>query len=80
MSSKRELEEQPFVPLLCVCIPALEPSTRVRVAMRGQPNPPEGRSVIRAQHICVTPTSSFTGAVGAISKIVASVKKNCCVS
>ena len=26
--------------------PALAPLTRVRVAMRGQPNPPEGRSVI----------------------------------
>ena len=52
--------------------PALGPSVRVRVAMRGHPNPPMGRSVSCAQHICVTRTSSFTGEVGAISEIVAS--------
>ena len=54
-------------------IPALVPLTRVRVATRGQPNPPEGRSVTWAQHICVTPTFSLTGTSGAISEIVASV-------
>ena len=54
--------------------PALAPSTRVRVAMTGQPNPPEGRSVTWAQQICAVPTSSFTGAAGATSEIVASVE------
>ena len=53
-------------------IPALIPSVRVSAATRGHPNPPVGRLVNWAQHICISPASSFTGAVGAISEIVAS--------
>ena len=53
-------------------IPALSPSVRVSVAMRGHPNPPMGRSLSWAQHICIYPALSFTGAVRAISEIVAS--------
>ena len=55
--------------------PALRPSLRVRVATRGHPNPPMGRSVNWAQHICISPASSCTGVVGAISEIVASAIK-----
>ena len=53
-------------------IPALDPSIRLRVAMRGHPNPPMGRPVNWAQHICTSPASSFTGAIGAISETIAS--------
>ena len=56
--------------------PASSPSVRVRVAMRGHSNPPMGRSVSWAQHICTSPAPSFTGAVGAISEIVASANNN----
>ena len=55
--------------------PALSSSLRVRVATRGHPNPPMGRSVNWAQHICISPASSCTGAVGGISEIVASAIK-----
>ena len=56
--------------------PALSPSVRVRVAVRGHPNPPMGRSLSWAQHICTSPAPSFTEAVGAISEIIASASNN----
>ena len=59
-------------------IPALSPSVRVSVAVRGHPNPPMGRSVNWAQHIRISPASSCTGAVGAISEIVASASCSKC--
>ena len=52
--------------------PAFDPSVMLRAAMRGYPNPPMGRLVNWAQHICISPASSSTGAIGAISEIVAS--------
>ena len=57
-------------------IPAFDPSVIVKAAMRGYPNPPKGRLVNWAQHICISPASSSTGAIGAISEIVASASNS----